>query len=71
MIVVDAESIVRENECNLKIERILSVSEHTGWGGCDSHFFALAEDLGVTLHTFDKKVLSITPSVALKPKPAL
>lgn len=63
----DAEAILGRNEYEIGIERILSVAERTGCSGYDSQYIALAEDLGLKLFTFDKKVLSNSDGIAVKP----
>lgn len=66
----DAEAIIGENEYDIKIERILGVAKLTGCSSYDSQYIALAEDLGVTLYTYDKKILKNISSLAQKPKPS-
>ena len=63
----DAETILGRNEYEVKIERILSVAERTQCSGYDAQYLALAEDLGLNLYTFDKKILSLTGSIAVRP----
>lgn len=63
----DAEAILSRNEYEIGIERILSVAERTGCSGYDSQYIALAEDLGLKLFTFDKKILSIVKKFAVRP----
>ena len=63
----DAERIVRGNEFDVKIDRILNVSSRTGCTGYDASYIALAEDLGLSLFTYDKKILSSAPDLARMP----
>ncbi|MCC5835750.1 MAG: type II toxin-antitoxin system VapC family toxin [Opitutales bacterium] len=63
----DAEAVIGENQYDVGAERILSVADRTQCSGYDSQYIALAEDLGIKLFTFDKKVLLHAKEVALKP----
>lgn len=63
----DAEAVIGNNQYDVRAERILSVADRTKCSGYDSQYIALAEDLGINLFTFDKKILSLAKDVALKP----
>ncbi len=63
----DAEAIIGDNQYDVRAERTLSVADRTRCSAYDSQYIALAEDLGIKLFTFDKKILSIANDVALKP----
>jgi len=63
----DAEAIMSENEYDVSIEKILSVAGRTGCSGYDSQYISLAEELGVSLYTYDKKVLRMAASIAKRP----
>ena len=62
----DAVAILGGNEYDVSIERILSVAGRTKCSGYDSQYVALAEDLDLKLFTYDKKVLSSCPDIAVK-----
>jgi len=47
--------------------RALAVSRQTGCSVYDSHYIALAEDLGVPLYTYDEEILRNCPGLARKP----
>ncbi len=64
----DAEAVMGANDFDVKIERVLTVAHQTGCSGYDSQYIALAEDLGLKLYTYDRKVLSSVPAIACKPK---
>lgn len=63
----DAETVIGENQYDVRAERILSVADRLQCSGYDSQYIALAEDLGIKLFTFDKKMLSVATDIALKP----
>ena len=52
---------------DLPAQRVLSTARRTGCSAYDSQYVCLAEDLGLQLFTFDKKVLRDCPEVASKP----
>jgi hypothetical protein len=56
MIVVDA-----------KVMTYLVLKGDYSNSGYDSQYIALAEDLGLKLFTFDKKILSNSGSIAIRP----
>ena len=64
----DSEAIIGENEYDIQIERRMSVAASTQCSAYDSQYIALAEDLNVYLFTYDKKILSMNPQLALKPR---
>lgn len=63
----DAEAIIGENEFDVQIERIMNVAHRTQCSAYDSQYVALAEDLNFQLFTYDKKVLTTNPNLAIKP----
>lgn len=48
-------------------ERVLATARRTGCSGYDSHYIALAEDLGLKLYTCDRRVLRACPDLAVEP----
>jgi len=64
---IDAEAVIGENQYDLRAERILSVADRTRCSGYDAQYIALAEDLGISLFTYDRKVLTHASGVALQP----
>ncbi|MCH2155394.1 MAG: type II toxin-antitoxin system VapC family toxin [Opitutales bacterium] len=52
---------------NLPAQRVLSTSRRTGCSAYDSQYVCLAEDLGLKLYTFDKKILTVCPNLAFRP----
>ncbi len=62
-----AEAIFGEATFSIPASRILDVSRRTGLSGYDSEFVALAEDLGVPIVTYDRKILSACPELAQTP----
>lgn len=47
--------------------RVLNLASMSGCSAYGCEFVALAEDLGLTLVSFDKKVLRAFPSIAVSP----
>jgi len=43
------------------------VARRTGCSGYDSQYIALAEDLGLTLYTWDRQILDRCPQLAIAP----
>lgn len=62
-----AMDIVDAREYSIPIDFILSVAEKTSCSGYDSQYIALAENLGLKLYTYDKKILKNCPETALMP----
>ena len=52
---------------DLPAQRVLSTARRTGCSAYDSQYICLAEDLGLKLFTFEKKVLSVCTGLAIKP----
>jgi predicted nucleic acid-binding protein len=63
----DAEAAINGNEFDISIDKILSVSARTGCTGYDAQYIALAEDLGLKLYTFDKRILQKAEELARRP----
>ena len=62
-----AESIFGDSTFSIPTPRTLDVSKRTGLSGYDSEFIALAEDLGVPIVTYDRKILRACPQLAQTP----
>lgn len=52
---------------DIPAQRTLSVARRTGCSAYDSQYVCLAEDLGLSLYTYDRGILSKCPNVAVKP----
>ncbi|MGC6427697.1 MAG: type II toxin-antitoxin system VapC family toxin [Akkermansiaceae bacterium] len=52
---------------DLPAQRILATARRTSCTAYDSQYVCLAEDLGVKLYTYDKRVLTNCPDIAQKP----
>ena len=63
----DAADIMGDNEYDISIEKILSVAARTSCSAYDAQYISLAEDLGLPLYTYDKKVLKMAPDIAQRP----
>ncbi|NDV62619.1 type II toxin-antitoxin system VapC family toxin [Puniceicoccales bacterium CK1056] len=64
----DAHSLMGDNVYEVPPERVLAVARRTGLSGYDSQYVALAEDLGLKLHTCDKAILTCCPELAVLPE---
>ncbi|MGE9295168.1 MAG: type II toxin-antitoxin system VapC family toxin [Puniceicoccales bacterium] len=64
----DALDLVHTHENDIPIERVLMVAKKFGCSGYDAQYVALAEDLGIPMYTYDKKLLAATPSITRKPE---
>ncbi len=64
----DALTLMEGSSYEVPPERVLAVARRTGCSGYDSHYVALAEDLGLKLYTRDKVILAKCPDIAVLPK---
>jgi predicted nucleic acid-binding protein len=63
----NAQEVIAGNQFDMRPERILGVASRTQCSGYDAQYIALAEDLGIHLFTFDRKILSSVPELARRP----
>ena len=63
----DALELMGGGSYEVPPERVLSVARRTGLSGYDSQYVALAEDMGLHLHTCDKAILQSCPELARQP----
>ena len=63
----DAADAVAGREYLLPIEHVLEASARTECSGYDAHYVAPAEDLGLPLYTYDKRVLRNCSHLARRP----
>lgn len=63
----DALALMDGCSYELPPERVLAVARRTGCSGYDSQFIALAEDLGLSLYTCDRRILQNCPDLAREP----
>jgi predicted nucleic acid-binding protein len=66
-IVRRAEQLMEGNSYLVEAGDILEVASRTGCSGYDSEFISLAENLKVSLVTFDTKILRQCTSIARRP----
>ncbi|MEM6822702.1 MAG: type II toxin-antitoxin system VapC family toxin [Verrucomicrobiota bacterium] len=52
---------------DLPAQRVLSTARRTGCSAYDSQYVCLAEDLGLKLFTYDKRILKVCPEIASRP----
>lgn len=63
----DASELLDATTYELPPDRVLATARRTGCSAYDSHYITLAEDLGLVLYTFDKKILTACPSSSRQP----
>lgn len=63
----DACLLMQDASYELPAERILSTARRTGCTAYDSQYVTLAEDLGLPLYTFDKRLIGNCPNIAQAP----
>lgn len=66
-ILEDALALMEGRTYDVPPHRVLPIARRTGCSGYDSHYIALAEELGVGLYTNDKRILSACPKLAISP----
>ncbi len=64
-IMAEAESLLNGNEFTVDSESVFPLLIPSGCSAYDCEFVALAKDLGVSLVTTDKKILSAFPETAV------
>jgi predicted nucleic acid-binding protein len=62
-----AEELVGEMDAPTSSPRILRLAHTSGCSAYDCEFVALAQDIGTVLITFDRKILTTFPNVAMNP----
>ncbi len=63
----NAEKLMGDNIFTVPATKIIDTTKRTGCSGYDSQFIALAEDLDLTLYTYDQKILKNCNKVAKTP----
>ena len=63
-IIGSAEELLKENEYEINSFQVLRLSNESSCSAYDCEFVSLANDLGATLVTEDKKVLKSFPEIA-------
>lgn len=66
-LVGDALLLMDGKSYDVPPHRVLSVARRTGCSGYDSQYITLAEELGATLYTNDKRILTACPRLAVMP----
>ncbi len=67
-ILSDATELMSDCSYDVPAYRILSTARRTGCTAYDSQYLALAEDLGLQLYTFDKRLIERSDGLAIKPE---
>lgn len=67
-IMEQAESLMLSKEFQINSTQVLSLMKDSTCSAYDCEFVALADDIGVPLLTFDQKILSEFPSLAIHPE---
>jgi predicted nucleic acid-binding protein len=63
----DANTLMDGATFEVPPDRVLAAARRTGCTAYDSQYVTLAEDLGLMLYTFDKKILVACPSTSCQP----
>lgn len=64
----EAEQLMNANEFEVNSTQVMSLVSNSSCSAYDCEFLALAEDLNTQLVTFDKKINSEFPDIAVNPK---
>jgi predicted nucleic acid-binding protein len=64
----EAEQLMDANEFEVNSTQVMSLVSDSSCSAYDCEFVALADDLNVTLVTFDKKIVREFPDIAISPK---
>ena len=64
----EAEQLMRSKEFEVNSTRVLSLVVDSSCSSYDCEFVALADDLDIKLVTFDKKIITEFPELAIHPK---
>jgi predicted nucleic acid-binding protein len=64
----EAETLMKDKEFEVNSTQVLKLVSESNCSSYDCEFVALAEDLGVKLATFDKKIRREFSDVALHPR---
>ena len=64
----EAEQLMDANEFEVNSTQVMSLVSDSFCSAYDCEFVALADDLNITLVTFDKKIVREFPDIAISPK---
>lgn len=64
----EAEQLMDSREFEVNSTQVLNLVSDSSCSSYDCEFVALADDLGVKLVTFDKKILNEFPKIGVSPK---
>jgi len=64
----EAEQLMDANEFEVNSTQVMSLVSDSSCSAYDCEFVVLADDLNVTLVTFDKKIVREFPDIAISPK---
>lgn len=67
-IMEQAEALMTSNEFQVNSTQVLSLVKDSSCSAYDCEFVALADDIDVPLLTFDQKMLTESPSLAIHPE---
>jgi len=67
-ILSDAVELMTDSSYDVPAYQILSTARRTGCSAYDSQYLALAQDLGLQLYTFDKRLIERSGGLAMQPK---
>ena len=67
-ILSDVTELMADSSYDVPAYRILSTARETGCSAYDSQYLALAQDLGLQLYTFDKRLIERSGGLAVRPE---
>ena len=67
-VLTDAIELMEDRSYDVPAQRVLATARRTGCSAFDSQFLTLAEDLGLRLYTFDRKLIDRSGGVAVEPE---
>lgn len=67
-ILSDATELMADSSYDVPSYRILSTARMTGCTAYDSQYLALAQDLGLQLYTFDRRLIEKSGGLAIQPE---
>jgi len=63
----EAEQLMNSNEFEVNSTQVISLVVNSSCSAYDCEFVALADDLNIQLVTYDKKIISEFPEIAISP----
>ena len=67
-VLADVTELMSDSSYDVPAYRTLATARRTGCTAYDSQYLALAEDLGLQLYTFDKRLIDRSEGLAIRPE---